>query len=423
MADEVYGEPPSSEEVAAMVAVLSIAATRHIRNRARRTTMENAKLDPIKPKVRWVVEPDACDFCKRRGSFLFDPGEAPAESHSSCKCHPEADFSESVGAIARAFPVKSKARMAKSEGNVRPQVTNDGRAAFERKYAEMKAKYGDEVSGLMVTETRDIKPHEFRAYHVLMANDMNFTVRAVSAEARAAGKSSPDILLEGKIWELKCPDGKNPKKTVPRNIHKAIKQLKKADPPQTEFRVVVSALETSLSDEQVLYSVRKVVDDCEENLVEVMVIKKDGTIKRVKRSGSLMASLPGRRSTSAERSIAHKSIIGDRAVAGVRGSSVRTMGSHPVTIPGFEDSRLIDGAEADSVYAFAGHGSNPYKELRVAERLVQAYGGSKEGWTHYSGDCWMFDPVDGRIRKAEVHWMEHPGIKPQEFWWKRWRDQ
>lgn len=86
MPDDVYGGPPSPEAVAALVAVLGLAIDRYIRNRARRTIAENAKADPAKPKCRWVVGADACEFCKQRGSFFVEPGQAVADSHCGCKC-------------------------------------------------------------------------------------------------------------------------------------------------------------------------------------------------------------------------------------------------------------------------------------------------------------------------------------------------
>ena len=99
MPDEVYGEPPSPEAIAALVAVMGLAIDRYVKNRARRTIVENAKADPAKPKCRWVVEADACDFCKARGSFWVDPGETPIESHGGCKCHLDMLFAKNNTAV------------------------------------------------------------------------------------------------------------------------------------------------------------------------------------------------------------------------------------------------------------------------------------------------------------------------------------
>lgn len=91
MAEEL-GTPPSASDIAALVAVLAVAMDRYIKNRARRTIVENAKVDPAKPKCKWVVEADACDFCKTRGSFWFNPAEMPMESHGGCKCYTDTVF-------------------------------------------------------------------------------------------------------------------------------------------------------------------------------------------------------------------------------------------------------------------------------------------------------------------------------------------
>lgn len=88
MADEVYGEPPSNEDVAEMTAILALAVDKWTRDRARRTTVENAKSDPAEPMIRWNVEGDACEFCKKRGSFLAVAAAVIVESHKGCKCHP-----------------------------------------------------------------------------------------------------------------------------------------------------------------------------------------------------------------------------------------------------------------------------------------------------------------------------------------------
>lgn len=98
MAEEL-GTPPNAEEVAALVSVLAVAMDRYIKNRARRTIVENAKADPAKPKCRWVVEADACDFCKARGSFWADPDEVPSSSHGGCKCYLTVLFEEASGFI------------------------------------------------------------------------------------------------------------------------------------------------------------------------------------------------------------------------------------------------------------------------------------------------------------------------------------
>lgn len=50
------------------------------------------------------------------------------------------------------------------------------------------------------------------------------------------------------------------------------------DPPIKELRVILSGLDTSLSDEQIEYQVNRVLEETRENLVEVMLIKKTGKV-------------------------------------------------------------------------------------------------------------------------------------------------
>ena len=87
-----------------------------------------------------------------------------------------------------------------------------------------------------------------------------------------------------------------------------------------------------------------------------------------------------------------------------------------------ELSRFVEGSTVDVLKVFAGYGSKPYKELRQAERLAEMYGGNPEKWFHASGEGWLFDPKDGKIRRAEVHWMEEETVGKEEFYFKRWRD-
>lgn len=50
------------------------------------------------------------------------------------------------------------------------------------------------------------------------------------------------------------------------------------DPPIKELRVILSGLDTPLSDEQIEYQVNRVLEETRENLVEVMLIKKTGKV-------------------------------------------------------------------------------------------------------------------------------------------------
>ncbi len=67
---------------------------------------------------------------------------------------------------------------------------------------------------------------------------------------------------------------------------------------------------------------------------------------------------------------------------------------------------------------FAGyHTSTPF---RNAELLARLYGGDSEKWFHSSGVAWLFDPKDGRIRKAEIHWCEEETVGIHEIVLKNW---
>jgi len=88
------------------------------------------------------------------------------------------------------------------------------------------------------------------------------------------------------------------------------------------------------------------------------------------------------------------------------------------------DTDFFPGSFIESEFVFAGAGSKNGKELRVRYRLAEMYGGEPEDWSHVSGVGWVFDPdYNGRIRRAEVHWMENPEAGVHEVYWKRWRDE
>ena len=53
--------------------------------------------------------------------------------------------------------------------------------------------------------------------------------------------------------------------------------------------------------------------------------------------------------------------------------------------------------------------------------MVEAHGGEEEEWFHVAGAGWIFDPSeDGKIKLADVHWMEHPELGKFEFYCKHW---
>lgn len=160
----------------------------------------------------------------------------------------------------------------------RAEMESRGSTAGARAVADF---LGDGRSGVAHVETREVQPHEFRAYAALMASGRDIKVKAVSQRARNAGKASPDLEMGGHRYELKCPDGSNEKKTIGRNINKAVAQMRNADPPASGVRIVLSALETPLSRENVEYHVRRKMD--EGGIDEIVVIFKGGAVSTYKK--------------------------------------------------------------------------------------------------------------------------------------------
>lgn len=116
------------------------------------------------------------------------------------------------------------------------------------------------ISGTARFETRIVTPDEFDAYCALIAAAKDIVVKAVDREKRARGLSSPDLEIAGNRWELKCPTGNNPKKTIGRNLNKAIAQMNNTG-RMIAVRIVLSALATAIPKEMVKYQVEQKLNE------------------------------------------------------------------------------------------------------------------------------------------------------------------
>lgn len=86
-----------------------------------------------------------------------------------------------------------------------------------------------------------------------------------------------------------------------------------------------------------------------------------------------------------------------------------------------QESRFVEGSDIIERKNFAGKGSEPFKELRVRQRLADEYGGIPDDWKHIAGRGWIFEPITGKIREAEIHWMQNDEIeRSEEFIFKNW---
>ena len=81
------------EDIEKLSSIIHSASDRRMREMPHETVIGNAKEDPAKPKCKWNVESDACDKCKQRGEFIYEPDETPTDTHGGCKCHPGVIFS------------------------------------------------------------------------------------------------------------------------------------------------------------------------------------------------------------------------------------------------------------------------------------------------------------------------------------------
>lgn len=111
--------------------------------------------------------------------------------------------------------------------------------------------------GSVVYETSKVTQGERDAYGVLARLGFAVVVKRVDGDARAKGRSSLDMTIDGERWELKSPTGSNEKKTITRNINKAIQQCLNALPAPSAVRVALSCLETDLPRRTVEFWVRR----------------------------------------------------------------------------------------------------------------------------------------------------------------------
>lgn len=79
---------------------------------------------------------------------------------------------------------------------------------------------------------------------------------------------------------------------------------------------------------------------------------------------------------------------------------------------------FVEGSKLQNVEVFAGKGTK--KELRIAGKYAERYGGNPEDWQHVKGHG-ILDTDDGD-RKAEVHWMQCEGYGKHDFFVKKWED-
>lgn len=105
----------------------------------------------------------------------------------------------------------------------------------------------------------------------------DFTVNGVKPEDWWSSKSPPDITMGGERWEVKCPSGTNKKRTIFRNINKAVFQMKNANPPAKKINIVISSPETELSMDEINYQVDKRIGRGE--IDAILVIGKDGKLE------------------------------------------------------------------------------------------------------------------------------------------------
>lgn len=233
----------------------------------------NARRDPLKPRfARVPTGNETCGFCLMLASrgFVYTSSNAAGAMdhyHPNCDCR-----------VVPGFPGMEVSGY-DSDKLYRKWKRSVG---LQESRKQIKRILGEGASGVASFETRNIEPHEFRAYVELMRDGREFTVLAVNPEARRRGKSSPDVFMGGYRYELKCPDGANPKKTIGRNLNTGIAQMKNADPPAESVRLILSGMETVLTRSQIEHAAKKKMN--QGDIDELIVIYGESDIVTYKKA-------------------------------------------------------------------------------------------------------------------------------------------
>lgn len=103
--------------------------------------------------------------------------------------------------------------------------------------------------------------HEYAAYLVLAQAGKNIRVLPVQSRYKV---SSPDFIMDGLVWELKCPQGKG-KYLIRDTLRQALRQSE---------NVVVDLRRAKLSQEKCLNQLRKYFQ-LEKRLKRLLVITKE----------------------------------------------------------------------------------------------------------------------------------------------------
>ncbi len=106
--------------------------------------------------------------------------------------------------------------------------------------------------------------HELETAAIFLAH--GFDVEFIMP-SRTKGSKTPDVMIKGVLWEIKCPTG-NGKKTVEKQLQRAGKQSK---------NIILDGRRTSLGDDNIENELQKKFA-LVRSIKRILFIKKDGVI-------------------------------------------------------------------------------------------------------------------------------------------------
>lgn len=121
------------------------------------------------------------------------------------------------------------------------------------------------------TQRRTLTPHELKAAAILSAH-FGQEVVFISA-ARGYKLKTPDVEMNGQMWEIKCPRGNSTKTTVKQQLKRGKHQSR---------NIILATFATPLWDKFIIKEVKRLIDSKDVRVHKLVVIDKNLRIHIVK---------------------------------------------------------------------------------------------------------------------------------------------
>ena len=245
------------------------------RNAANKCVFRNVKQDPRKPKwARVPIGAGTCDFCimlAGRG-FVYHSDEMATHSHPNCDCRVIPSWDKEGASVEGYYP-KEYYDIWKHPGSYKglDETTKMSLAACRVAQENGLAIYKKPLGSFLATDEgkRDLFAHAALAHGGIAYTALS--------EDSPEGYSNIDLLIDGDKWEVKSPDGDNPR-AVETRLRRAKDQFEKNYPKPIEMvRVIFNGRFYGKSDDWTMQKIE--FEKAHHGISEVMFVGKDGNIR------------------------------------------------------------------------------------------------------------------------------------------------